>query len=59
VHRIAGLALDPYLDARRLGEVPKDLRGFALGKLCAVEIDADRNAAIGGARERLQYRSVG
>jgi hypothetical protein len=48
VHRIAVLVLDPYLDARRLGKVPKDLRGLALGKLRAVEIDADRNATIGG-----------
>jgi hypothetical protein len=31
-------AFDPYLDARRFGKVPKDLRGLALGKLCAVEI---------------------
>jgi hypothetical protein len=45
--------LDPYLDAWRLGEGIENLRGLALGKLGAVEIDADRNAAIGGARERL------
>jgi hypothetical protein len=50
---------DPNLDAGRLGKVPEDLRGLALGKLCAVEIDADRNATIGGARERLQDRPVG
>jgi hypothetical protein len=31
----------------------KTFAGLALGKLCAVEIDADRNATIGGARERL------
>jgi hypothetical protein len=53
VHRGAGLVLDPYLDARRLGEIPKDLRGLALGKLGAIEIDSDRNATIGGARESL------
>ena len=52
VHRIAGV-LGPYLDAWRLGEIPKDLRGLALGELSSVKIDADRNAAIGSARERL------
>jgi hypothetical protein len=53
VHRRAGLALDPYLDTRRLGEVKEDLCRLALGKLGAVEIDTDRNTAIDGARERL------
>jgi hypothetical protein len=53
VHRIAGLVLDPYLDAGRLGEVIENLCWRALGKLSPVEIDADRNATIGGARERL------
>ncbi|MFZ3328064.1 MAG: hypothetical protein WA231_20215 [Methylocella sp.] len=40
-------------DARRLGEIIENLHGLALGKLGAIEIDADCNAAIGGARERL------
>jgi len=31
VHRGAILALDPNLDARRLGEVIENLRGLALG----------------------------
>ena len=48
--------LDPYLDARRLGEIPKDLRGLALGKLGAIEIDADLDAAIGGARGRMKKK---
>jgi hypothetical protein len=48
------LVFDPYLDARRFGEIIENLRGLALGKLCAIEIDADCNAAIGSARERLQ-----
>jgi hypothetical protein len=39
VHRGARLVLDPYLDARRLGEVIKNLRGLALGKLSPVKID--------------------
>jgi hypothetical protein len=38
MHRIAGLVLEPYLDPRRFGEVIENLRGFALGKLSAVEI---------------------
>jgi hypothetical protein len=46
MHRIAGVVLDPYLDARRLGEVIENLRGLALGELGAVEIDADMDAAI-------------
>jgi hypothetical protein len=50
VHRGASPVFDPNLDARRFGEVIENLRGLALGKLGAVEIDADRNAAIGGAR---------
>jgi hypothetical protein len=45
--------LDPYLDARSLGEIIENLRGLALGKLGAIEIDADCNAAIGSAREPL------
>ena len=53
MHRIAGLVLDPNLDARRLGEVIENLRGLALGKLGAIKIDADCNVAIGGACERL------
>jgi len=47
MHRGAGLVFDPYLDARRFGEVIKNLRGPALGKLSAVKIDADMDAAIG------------
>jgi hypothetical protein len=43
---------DPNLDAGRLGKVPEDLRLLAIGKLGAIEIDSDRNATIGGARER-------
>ena len=53
MHRIAGLVFDPYLDARRFGEIIEDFRELALGKLGAIEIDADCNAAIGSARERL------
>jgi hypothetical protein len=49
---------DPNLDAWRLGEVKEDLHGFTLGMLGAIEIDADRNAAIGGTRERLHDRPV-
>jgi hypothetical protein len=44
---------DPNLDARRFGEVIENLRGLALGELSAVEIDADMDATIGGARECL------
>jgi hypothetical protein len=44
--------LDPYLDARRLGEVIEDLSGPALGILGAVEIDTHLDATL-GARERL------
>jgi hypothetical protein len=40
MHRIARLVLDPDLDARRLGEVIENLRGLALCKLDAVEIDS-------------------
>jgi hypothetical protein len=46
MHRGAGLVFDPNLDARRLGEVIENLCWRALGKLSAVKIDADRNAAI-------------
>jgi hypothetical protein len=53
VHRRAGVALDTYLNAGRLGKVPKNLRRLALGDLSAVEIDANLDATIGGARERL------
>ena len=45
--------LDPYLDDRRLGEIIENLRSLALGKLGAIEIDADCDAAVGSARERL------
>jgi hypothetical protein len=51
--RRAGLALDSYLDARRLGKVPENLRGLAFGELSGAEINANLNAAIGGTRERL------
>jgi hypothetical protein len=40
MHRIAGLVLDPYLDTRRFGEIIKNHRRLALGKLSAVEIDS-------------------
>jgi transposase len=53
VHRRGGLVFGPNLDAWRLGEVQKDLRWRALGKLSAIEIDPNLDAAIGGARERL------
>jgi hypothetical protein len=46
VHRGARLVLDPYLDARRLGEVIENLRGLALGKLRAIEIDAEAFGAV-------------
>ena len=49
VHRCAVVALGQDLDGGRLGEVLKDLRGLALGKLCAVEIDAHLDATIGRA----------
>jgi hypothetical protein len=42
-----------YLDAERLGEVMEDLRGLALGKQSAVEIDATLDYVIGGASKRL------
>jgi hypothetical protein len=41
--------------------VPTELRALrwlALGKLCAIKINADVNATIGGARERLHYGPV-
>jgi hypothetical protein len=41
VHRRGGVELGPNLDAGRLGEVTEDFRGLALGKLGAVEIDAN------------------
>jgi hypothetical protein len=44
---------DPNLDAGRLGKVPEDLRGLALGKLSPVKINSHFDTAIGGARERL------
>jgi hypothetical protein len=49
---------DPYLDAWRLGEVTENLRGLSIGELCAVEINADLDAAIGGAREALALRRL-
>jgi hypothetical protein len=44
---------DPNLDAGRLGEVIENLRWLALGELSAIKINADMDATIGGARERL------
>jgi hypothetical protein len=58
MHRHPVVALGAYLDAGRLGKVLKDPCRLALGKLVAVEIDAHRDAAIGGARERLDDRPV-
>ena len=49
MHQCAGVTLDRYLDAGRLGEVKENLRWHALGKLGAVKIDADMDAAICGA----------
>ncbi len=49
VHQGAILVLDPYLDARRLGEVIENLCWLALGKLSAVEIDMHLDATIRGA----------
>jgi ribosomal 50S subunit-recycling heat shock protein len=46
LHRIAGLVLDPYLDARRFGEVIENLRWLALGKLSAIEINVNLDAAL-------------
>jgi hypothetical protein len=37
VHRRAGLVLDPYLDAWRIGEIIEDLRGLTLLELLAVD----------------------
>jgi hypothetical protein len=59
VHQVATLALDRYLDARRLGEVIENLRGLALGKLSPIEIDAHLDTAIGRACECLQDWPVG
>jgi hypothetical protein len=53
VHQRAGVPLDPYLNTRRLGEVTENLCGLSLGELCAVEINANLDAAISGTRERL------
>jgi hypothetical protein len=58
VHQRAGVPLDPYLNTRRLGEVTENLCGLSLGELCAVEINADRNTAIGGARQCLHNGPV-
>jgi hypothetical protein len=44
--------------ARRLGEVTENLCGLSLGELCAVEINANLDAAISGTRERLHYGPV-
>jgi hypothetical protein len=49
---------DPYLDAWRLGEVTENLCGLSLGELCAVEINANLDAAISSTRERLHYGPV-
>ena len=53
MHRIAGLVLDPNLDARRFGEVIENLRGLPLGKLgpwtspAKRELIEEINTAIG------------
>src|ERR1700732_368573 len=44
VHRRAGLPLDPYLDAWRLGEGIEYLRGLSLGQLSPVKINTDMDA---------------
>jgi hypothetical protein len=59
VHRRGGFVLGHSLDAGRLGDVPKDPRWRALGKLGAVEIDAHLDAAISSACKRLDDRPVG
>ena len=47
-----------FVFLRRLGKLMEGLHGLALGKLGAVEIDAHLDAAIGGARERLDDWAV-
>ena len=51
--------LGAYLDGRRLGKVMEDLGRLALAKLSTVEIDANLDAAIGRACERLHAGPVG
>jgi len=58
VRRRGGCVLGQHLDARHLDEIIKDLRGLAFGKLGSIEIDANLDAAIGGACERLHNRPV-
>jgi hypothetical protein len=47
------MLLGPNLDAGRLGEVMEGLPGLVLGKLGAMEIGADMDAAIGGSGRKL------
>jgi hypothetical protein len=47
------MLLGPNLDAGRLGEVMEGLRGLVLGKLGAMEIGADMDAAINGSGRTL------
>ena len=47
------MLLGPNLDAGRLGEVMEGLPGLVLGKLGAMEIGADIDAAIGGSSRKL------
>ena len=49
----SGDAACPNLDAGRLGEVMEGLPGLVLGKLGAMEIGADIDAAIGGSSRKL------
>jgi hypothetical protein len=46
------MLLGPNLDAGRLGEVMEGLPGLVLGKLGAMEIGADIDAAIGGSSRK-------
>jgi hypothetical protein len=45
----------PNLDAGRLGEVMEGLRRLVLGKVNAMEIGADIDAAISGSRKLVIY----
>jgi len=47
------MLLGPNLDAGRLREVMEGLPGLVLGKLGAMEIGADMDAAIGGSGRKL------
>jgi hypothetical protein len=52
------MLLGPNLDAGRLGEVMEGLPGLVLGKLGAMEIGADMDAAIGGSGRKLLISSL-